>query len=236
MPYGLRVSVRDGAAMARDLAQAGALLKQLRLDQSSFAVREARSVLLDLKQWPRTAIEISKDVQQAHKAISKELNTTLFMRIPADRRAYYNKPELLGDKVAQAFPSAAFDVAEAGKCLATGRSTAAVLHLMRVVEVGLRALAVAINPSADVQANPTWDAVLQRGDREIAKRAADQSPEWRERAAFYTEAIANLRAVKAAWRNPTMHVERKYTDEEAVDVFNAVKAFMRHLATQVRET
>src|SRR5262249_13649752 len=36
------------------------------------------------------------------------------------------------------FPSVVYDVTEAGKCLALGRDTAAVLHLMRVLERGLQ--------------------------------------------------------------------------------------------------
>ena len=38
------------------------------------------------------------------------------------------------------FPSAAFDIDEAGKCLAIGRSTAAVFHLMRALETAIRAV------------------------------------------------------------------------------------------------
>jgi hypothetical protein len=32
-----------------------------------------------------------------------------------------------------------------------------------------------------------------------------------------------------------MHVEKKYTEEEALDIFNAVRAFMRHLAMKLAE-
>jgi hypothetical protein len=44
-----------------------------------------------------------------------------------------------------------------------------------------------------------------------------------------------LRAVKDAWRNPTMHVRIAYDEEESRDVWNTVRVFMRHLATKLEE-
>ncbi len=53
---------------------------------------------------------------------------------------------------------------------------------------------------------------------------------------FCAEAAVLLRAVKIAWRNPTMHVENVYDEEKALDVLNSVKGFMRHLATRLSES
>jgi hypothetical protein len=46
--------------------------------------------------------------------------------------------------------------------------------------------------------------------------------------------LAKLRAVKDAWRNPTVHLERNYDEKQAIAVFNAVGAFMRHLSTKLQ--
>jgi hypothetical protein len=40
---------------------------------------------------------------------------------------------------------------------------------------------------------------------------------------------ANLYAVKLAWRNEVMHPKQTYTEEEAVALGTAVKAFMTDL-------
>jgi hypothetical protein len=52
---------------------------------------------------------------------------------------------------------------------------------------------------------------------------------------FFAEAAAQIGHIKHAWRNPTMHVDRKYTEEEAKEVMQAVKSFMRHLAIRLHE-
>ena len=45
----------------------------------------------------------------------------------------------------------------------------------------------------------------------------------------------SLDAVKNPWRNATMHVENKYTDEEAEHIFFAVKGFMKRLTSRMDE-
>ena len=49
----------------------------------------------------------------------------------------------------------------------------------------------------------------------------------------WSQVHANLYHVKQAWRNDTMHPKATYTEEEAREVFDAMKAFMRHLATML---
>ena len=39
--------------------------------------------------------------------------------------------------------------------------------------------------------------------------------------------------MKLAWRNEVMHPKQTYTEEEALEVFAASKAFMRELASVV---
>jgi hypothetical protein len=169
--------------------------------------------------------------------IVDETDGVIFLTIDPSNNAYYLTPNLFGERVAESFPSAIVDIEEAGKCLALGRNTASVFHLMRALEAGLRALGTSLgDPSLDANANPTWDRILKRGDAEFQKSAANRSPEWQSKGEFFSDAIANLRAVKTAWRNPTMHVIGVYDPEKALDVFNAVKGFMRHLAAELHES
>ena len=134
------------------------------------------------------------------------------------------------------FRSARDDIEEAAKCLAFGRGTACVFHLMRVMEVGLRALAASLNDeSLDPKRNPSWDAILKKCDHQLTLRIADRSTEWRLDNDFYAEAVAQLHAVKDAWRNPTMHIERRYMPDEAEDVWSGVRSFMRHLSKKLSD-
>jgi hypothetical protein len=45
----------------------------------------------------------------------------------------------------------------------------------------------------------------------------------------------DLLTVKQAWRNPTMHIDRKYSVEEAEQILNAAKIFMQRLAAHFTE-
>lgn len=166
-----------------------------------------------------------------------ELSGVLLLSLDMASASFYSTPNLFGQEVTDAFPSAIVDIEEACKCYALDRPTACVFHLMRVMEVGLRVLGASLeDPSIDPDKNPTWDRILRRGDDELKKNGDKRLPDWRSKDAFFSDAIANLRSVKTAWRNPTMHVKSGiYDDDKALDVLNAVKGFMRHLATELSE-
>jgi hypothetical protein len=53
--------------------------------------------------------------------------------------------------------------------------------------------------------------------------------------ALFASLFALLEAVRNPWRNATMHVENKYTYDEAEHILVAVKGFMRKLASRMDE-
>src|SRR5579859_3823509 len=67
-----------------------------------------------------------------------------FERPLTSRAKYYCDTKLFGEEVDNRLPAVATDISEAGKCFATARWTAAVFHLMRVMEVGVQELATKI--------------------------------------------------------------------------------------------
>ena len=156
-----------------------------------------------------------------------EMESHIYLTVEPKLVPYYDEPNLFGEGVFNKFPMSTFDIEEAGKCLALGRGTAAIFHLMRIMEVGLNSLADRLQLSRS--SNRTWDAILSKCDAEAQKKFQDKTTEWRDNEEFYSGAAAMLRQVKNAWRNPTMHIDRKYTDEEARDIFTHVRGFMRHL-------
>lgn len=154
-----------------------------------------------------------------------------FFSIEPAKQPYFTDSSLFGEKVAAAFPSAAFDIEEAGKCLALDRSTACVFHCMRVMEVGLRELAAALS----IPYAPSWESYLLQIQKQIGREWKDKEPDWKQDEAFYSGVAGDLVHVKTAWRNPTMHVRGVYDGTRALEIFNAVRALMRHLATRLRE-
>jgi hypothetical protein len=168
--------------------------------------------------------------------IIDEAKSKKFFSIESGKEVLLDGRNQFGEAVINAFPSAIIDIEEAGKCLAFERATACVFHLMRVMEIGLKVIGKSLNdPNLMATTNKSWNIILQKSEKELQKPLAGRSPEWAKDDSFFASAIAMLRAVKDAWRNPTMHVENIYTEEQAEDIWNAVRGFMRHLATKLKE-
>jgi hypothetical protein len=145
------------------------------LGEHSFAVRTQLSDFikqLEAMQLPltkRAALELfsaidrpQKDAQSQHNLVMSriqktterlrdELETKFFLHID-NQELFEQRLPLFGEDVTLAFPKAAYDISEAGKCLALDRATACVFHLMRVVEVGIARLGSALN----IELNPKW--------------------------------------------------------------------------------
>jgi hypothetical protein len=176
-------------------------------------------------------VDLAERIHDLSVRIQDELQLSLFMQIPNEKAKYYLEPWLsFGQVIVEKFPSLSRDIEEAGKCLASGRNTACVYHLMLIMEVGLRSLGKILSVEGS---NKNWEAILQKADKEQVKPVKDQSVLWQSEAGFFSEAVANLRAVKNAWRNPTMHVRKDYSDEIAQDIYNAASGFLRHLASKL---
>jgi len=159
--------------------------------------------------------------------IESELATCVFIQVDNEYAKYYQQKQLFGSEVAARFAAAGDDIEEAGNCIALGRGTACVYHLMRVMEIGLKALA---NPLGIPYA-PSWESYLRQIEAKITAKHSSKSKKWKKEEPFYRDVLGDLQAVKIAWRNPTMHIVRRYTTEEADDILRAVRAFMRRMAT-----
>jgi hypothetical protein len=162
---------------------------------------------------------------------SAEMRGRVVLVIPRAKGVLFQQTEPpFGADVANNFRSANDDIAEAGKCLALARGTACVMHLNRAQEVVLRALAKAMG----IGTQNDWGAYIRTIETELDNRmkaAGKRTPDEQ----FYSEAVTAFDNVKRAWRNPTMHPEKDYSPERAQEIFDAVRSFMRHLATKISE-
>lgn len=166
------------------------------------------------------------------RAIEADLQGKVFMYFPSDKMHYYSEKALFGEEVENKLPAVSSDIAEAGRCLACGRHTAVVFHLMRVMEAGVKELAATLK--AKVNPRDAWGDVLNSIDAEI-KKLPIGTPAEKNRKSDCEGVRASLHAVKEAWRNPTMHdITRTYTEEEAQDIWDCVRAFMHRLVGVIR--
>ena len=149
-----------------------------------------------------------------------------------DKEEYFSpKGPLFGPLVHARFTCIIYEIDEAAKCLSFGRATATVFHLMRILEVGLKSVHCHLGIDVDLsRSNKNWGSILTRIRDDIQLRGAG----WPERD-FFQEIFARLDAIKDAWRNPTMHVEKVYLEQEAKVLFDNTRALMQKIATRMDE-
>jgi hypothetical protein len=147
-------------------------------------------------------------------------------------KAYKEPMHDWGD-VKDKFPSAVYDAEEAAKALALERATATVFHLMRVLERGLRALADDLQIPVANQ-NPNWNEAIEQLEKRVTKQMPNSDPKAVNRQ-FYNQAILQFRLFKDAVRNYVIHEPAVYNQPQAEGHYNAVRDFMRHLATLLSE-
>jgi len=177
--------------------------------------------------------EAARDIDERLK---DELQLISIYVLDQSKVKYFEEGQnLFGATVAQQFQSALFEIDEAGKCFAVHRYTASVFHLMRVMEIGIRALARCLGiPDPTKPNDRNWGNMLTEIKKGIEKRWTTAN-RMQGDGALFESLYASLDAVKNPWRNATMHVENKYTGEEAINIMNAVESFMRRLASRMDE-
>ncbi len=178
----------------------------------------------------RSSDELERAVAFVRSAIAIGLNNRKFFEPEPQYARYFENPKLFGDEVFAAFPSATDDIAEAGTCLALERSTACVMHLMRASEVALRALANSVGAGRQSD----WGGYIREIYKELEKQVKAAGAATSDHQ-FYAEAAAQIDNVKRAWRNPSMHVDKSYSQPRAEEILLATKSLMSHLAAKISE-
>jgi hypothetical protein len=177
---------------------------------------------------------------ELHIKVRDELETRMFLSISDTDAEIYTQGGASFDRDVQLrFPSSAFEIDEAAKCLALDRATACVFHLMRVMEIGIRATARCLGvPDPTRPRERNWGSVIGKIKSDLDARSGNKPTKiWTIEGdkEFFERAYASLDAVRVAWRNTTMHVGNKYTSEEAKHILAAVKGFIICLASRCDE-
>ncbi len=195
--------------------------------------------------------------------MQREISEKHFAFIP--RFDFFEKDNLFGEEVSQAFPSECGDIRNAGNCIAASLWTAAIFHLMRVAELGMRALArhlrvkiqktkkakgaqtcpnckavISVAIPAKVTLVPLdyamWEEVLTALEKKIKDTQRTKKGETRDsNYQFYHGLIIELNAFKDLWRNDVSHCRRDFGEPDVDQVYPHVKDFMKRLATKVAE-
>lgn len=231
-PVELSLDVRAQFLKSLEIIESAA--KRLDIMSAAKAARRGFDECINLLSVPihYDDYRLGRIVAYAEQTISPfmdELQARLLFTMPPTHASFFLHETPFGETVQDAFPSAAYDIVEAAKCRALSRWTACVMHLMRVLEVGLRAL----SQHYGIDASQNWNAILNQIEsksREVGKRTHGEDGE-----KWAAEAAVHLRFIKNAWRNHAMHSLEKYDEERAVMIFDNTRLFMQHLSQKLTE-
>jgi hypothetical protein len=172
-----------------------------------------------------------------NEAINDDINTEYFYHYPRQKALLIiANAEWL--PVFNAFPSSRKEVEEGIDCYAFGHPTAAIFHMMRIAELGMRALArerqvtFPNRPLEWAEWEHVIDGIESKG--RDAARALPRGPQRDAAGAFYTAAVAQLRAFKET-RNRVMHMRGAFDDLDAQRAMNQVRDFMVGLCRKIGE-
>lgn len=182
--------------------------------------------LIDRLNHACTAKHIEEALIDIRQRFKDELEEVSFLFLENRHKIFYEfASETFGFDVAAHFSSAvAEEIDEAGKCLALDCNTACIFHLMRAMEDAVKVLGAKVGV-ANVEKE--WGKILSDLATKIeAMPKGSRRDEW-------SACHVNFYHVKQAWRNSTMHPKKTYTPDQALEVFDAVRAFMRHLSILV---
>lgn len=218
------VSVKARTEFAENLRP---VLAELASEEAEMCRRGVERVIEELARTGNPP-EIASVVDDLRRRLLDHASSTYCLSLSRhERNLYAPKEPLFGDLVEAKFPAVTSeDIAEAGKCISVSRCTAAVFHLMRVMETAVQKLGETLN--IDLVHEKNWQNILNEVNKAI--KALDHKQEGTKKLA---EISSHLYAVKIAWRNEVMHPKQTYTTDEADTVFRNVRVFMRDLAAVI---
>ena len=223
--------------MSTQATRLAVLLRILDARVTLIAVKEHVELLKG--ELPISYDELAEAYADIDRSLRRELSLVDLLVLRGETAKYFEPSEpLFGDNFATKFNTkGTFELEEAGKCLAVDRATASVFHLMRIMEIGIHAFAKCLGiPDPSKPSEKNWGYILKHvWDDGIVQKWPTTAARMIGDGALFENLYASLDAVKNPWRNGTMHVERKYTEEEARHVFDAVRGFMMRLAERMDE-
>ncbi|QQV78097.1 hypothetical protein H5J25_05025 [Sphingomonas aliaeris] len=160
---------------------------------------------------------------QVTSRLQDEISSRSIILLSGDEARMFS-PEIK-KSIQDAFPQTIEDLEEASKCLAFGRFTASVFHLMRGMEGAVKVLCRHLDI---VNVDLDWGKLLSAMESKIKDLPKGENKD------KWSESHVHLYHVKQAWRNGTMHPKKTYSEEQAVEAFRAVNSFMGHLAMLVQ--
>jgi hypothetical protein len=229
-----RISDKHASAVQK---LGNALIPQLEILRAPGSMQLAKLLIQAKDSGKLTYDSLSQRAKAIDEILRTELSDAYIFALGVKADYFEPNEPLFGQVVSLQFPSVIDEISEAGKCYSLGRSTASAFHSIRCLEAGIRALSRCLAiPDPTRGQERSWGAMLTQIKREIDRRwIPGSNARLSGDGEFFDNAYAALAAMQNPWRNATMHLDQKYTEEEAKHVLDVVKGFMRILASRMDE-
>ncbi|HEX4106395.1 MAG TPA: hypothetical protein VHX92_09210 [Rhizomicrobium sp.] len=187
----------------------------------------ARNMVDDCQAADFTYRKLEIAMRDVDSRLRDELSLISLFLLDAEFAKYFGSLDpQWGEVVADRLPIAIPDIEDAGKCIALSQGTASVFHSMRVMEAALKGLATLLG----IPYAPSWESYIVQIEKCITEKHKRKTVKWKRDEPFYREILGNLQTIKIAWRNPTMHIVRRYSVEESEEIYIAVRGLIKRLA------
>ncbi len=256
LPDGL-VPITSKDSIARNFEAFEVQCKSIRLTGAAMSIQILRKKILEV------GCKNSEFCTLFHSTkafIASELESCKLLYLPPEVVDYYNNDDLF--TIAVQFPEANKEITLAGNCYATENYTACVFHLMRAVEIAVKAMVKTMNAQKYIgtykpnkSTNSTkqfvkkpielcdWKTLIDglKKALSILEQGSGNSMVKKQKVAFYSHAITQFGYFKDAWRNTISHGHEivpnrtVYLQGETIDIMNQTKLFLQHLAKRVKE-
>ena len=177
-----------------------------------------------------TAGEVAALTSDLIHRIQDDMARSVYLRLEDDEPKYYKGTKLDWGLARERFPIAD-DADEGSKCFGLGRYPAAVFHMMRVLDIGLHALAEELEVPFSQHYSANWENIINDIEART-KQIPSTDPDRKLRLHFYSAAASHFFFVKEAWRNYVMHVKASHNQGSALMVMLGVSEFMKQLAAE----
>jgi hypothetical protein len=224
------------------LEDARALAQKNELSSTNDRVAEMGAFTLNL---PSITYEnLDAELRVLSESVRSDLGKKYAYTVPENKHDYLAKDFTLDmwGRPGFYFPTIRQDAFAAMRCYAFDLNTACVFHLMRITEIGLRALARRMRVSLPKHKQVEWaqwnEVIIAMskkadviGNTRRAGKAKDDLLE------FYRGAIGEVQGFKDAYRNFVMHMREKssYDEGEARSLLTRVSHFMDRLSGRIDE-
>ena len=229
----------------------------------NFSLMYLNDIQKKIVSTPITFNEFDREIDILSGRIDDQIDELIFGFIPKDKGRFFEAEKLFGNEVFDNFPSAREEIKEAGNSYALNVNTACVFHLMRVVEIGARAMYWQMTKRKNV--------VIEKYKKGVAKKMLESKPmelcDWNTLIKGFNLALEKLESGKSksitknqshayfnrlvkifdnfrsGWRNVISHGNEidssskrtLFKEGETSDLMRDTERFMRLLAERVRE-